>query len=150
MGCGGSGGSAPTTGNTKGAGGDHHDHGEGPHGGAIGDWGSGKYHVEFVVDHDKQEATVYVLDSNVKKAVPINAKNGELSASIKGVKTKDSFEMVLKADPQQGDPMGKASRFVGKHEKIGVVQEFEGTITGEVEGTPYTGDFKEEPPSDKE
>jgi hypothetical protein len=25
------------------------------------------------------------------------------------------------------------------------VQEFEGTIVGEVDGKPYTGDFKEEP-----
>jgi hypothetical protein len=39
----------------------------------------------------------------------------------------------------------RSSRFVGKHEKIGVEQEFAGTIVGEVDGTPYTGDFQEEP-----
>ncbi|HRA89307.1 MAG TPA: hypothetical protein PK992_14580, partial [Planctomycetaceae bacterium] len=41
-----------------------HGHGAGPHDGTLADWGGGKYHVEFTVDHDKQEATVYVLGSD--------------------------------------------------------------------------------------
>jgi len=122
-----------------------HAHGEGPHGGAVADWGGGKMHVEFTVDHDKKEATVYILGSDAKKAAPIKAKDGEISASITGVKDKGTFEVTLKASPQTGDPEGKSSRFVGTHDKIGVVQEFEGTITGENDGTPYTGKFKEEP-----
>lgn len=32
-----------------------------------------------------------------------------------------------------------------KSVKLGVVQEFAGTISGEVDGTPYVADFKEEP-----
>ena len=51
--------------------------------------------------------------------------------------------VVLKAAPQDSDPEGMASRFVGNHEKLGVVQEYEGTITGVIDGTPYAGDFKE-------
>ena len=32
--------------------GDHgHSHGAGPHDGTLADWGGGKYHVEFTVDH---------------------------------------------------------------------------------------------------
>jgi hypothetical protein len=143
VGCGGPSGTKGGTAGAKTDKGDH-THGAGPHGGAVGDWGGGKYHIEFTVDHDKQEATVYILDGSVKKAVPIKAKDGKISASIKGVQNKDAFELELMAAPQEGDPEGKASRFVGKHEKIGVVQEFEGTITGENEGTPYTGTFKEE------
>jgi hypothetical protein len=126
-----------------------HAHGAGPHGGAIGDWGGGKYHVEFTVDHDTKEATVYILGSNAKKAAPIKAKDGQIAASVTGVKDKETFEVILKAVPQEGDPAGTSSRFVGKHDKIGVVQEFEGTVTGENDGTPYTGKFKEEPPKDK-
>jgi len=126
-----------------------HSHGAGPHGGAIGDWGGGKFHIEFTVDHDKQEATVYILASDARKAVPIKARDGQISAALTGAKDKGTFEVALKAVPQEGDPEGKASRFVGKHEKLGVVQEFEGTITGENDGTPYTGKFKEEPPTDK-
>ncbi len=51
--------------------------------------------------------------------------------------------------PQKGDAEGTSSAFVGKHENLGIVQEYAGTITGEVDGTPYTGDFKEEPGHDK-
>jgi hypothetical protein len=61
------------------------------------------------------------------------------------------FQAELKAAPQKEDPAGKASRFSGKHEKFGKEQEFEGTLSGEVDKTPYAGDFKEEPeqPKDK-
>lgn len=127
----------------------HGDHGEGPHGGAVGDWGGGKYHFEFTVDHDKKESTVYILGSDEKTPAPINAKDGQLSLSIKGLKNMDEYNVVLKADPQKGDPEGKASRFVGKDDKLGVVQEFAGTLSGEADGTPYTGDFKEEPADPK-
>lgn len=139
----------PGAGATKPAGKEDHAHGEGPHGGAVGDWGGGKMHIEFIVDHDKKEATVYILASDVKKAAPIKAKDGKIAGSITGVKDKGTFEVILEAMPQEGDPAGTSSRFVGKHDKIGVVQEFEGTITGESEGTPYTGKFKEEPAKDK-
>src|SRR5829696_9292877 len=54
---------------------DKHDHGaEGPHGGALAEWGEEEYHPEFTVDHATQEATVYVLDGSAKKAAPIDAK----------------------------------------------------------------------------
>ena len=119
----------------------HAGHGAGPHEGALADWGGGKFHVEFTVDHDKQEATVFVLGSDEKTATPIKAADGKLLLTIK----EPSFQVELTAMPLNGEAEGTASRFVGKNEKLGVVQEFEGTISGEAEGTPYTGDFKEEP-----
>lgn len=118
-----------------------HEHGAGPHGGAVADWGGGKYHVEFTVDHDKQEATVYVLGSDEETPVPIKAKDDQVLLSI----TEPTFQVVLKATPEKGDPMGKSSRFTGTHEKLGKVQEFAGSIIAEVDGTPYSGDFKETP-----
>ena len=119
----------------------HAAHGAGPHEGAVADWGGGKFHVEFTVDHDKQEATVYVLGSDEKTATPIKAADGKILLTIK----QPSFQVELTATPLDGEAEGTSSRFVGKDEKLGVVQEFEGTISGEAEGTPYTGDFKEEP-----
>ena len=119
----------------------HAGHGTGPHEGTLADWGGGKFHVEFIVDHDKQEATVYVLGSDEKTAAPIKAADGKILLTIK----EPSFQVELTAMPLDGEAEGTASRFVGKNEKLGVVQEFEGTISGEVEGTPYAGDFKEEP-----
>ena len=54
--------------------GEHPAHGAGPHGGTLTDWGGGAYHVEFTVDHDKKEATVYIVGSDEKSPSPIKAK----------------------------------------------------------------------------
>jgi hypothetical protein len=54
-----------------------------------------------------------------------------------------AFTAALKASPQDGDPEGKASRFVGNHENLGIVKEYEGSMSGAVNGTPYSGNFKE-------
>lgn len=116
-----------------------HTHGEGPHGGALTDWGGGAYHVEFTVDHDKKEVTVYIVGGDEKTPAPIKA------SSIHLVINEPKTEMELTAKPLDGEKDGKSSRFVGTHDTIGIVQEFAGTISGEIEGTPYTGDFKEEP-----
>ena len=115
-----------------------HGHGAGPHDGTLADWGGGKYHVEFTVDHDKQEATVYILGDDEKTPAPVNSEEIQLSISD------PVMQVTLKAAPQEGDPEGSASRFVGNHESLGVVQEYAGTITGVVDDTPYAGDFKEE------
>lgn len=120
----------------------HEAHGAGPHDGTVADWGGGKYHVEFTVDHDKQEGTVFILGPDEKTPMPIAAESIDLSIGD------PKMDVNLKASPQEGDPEGKASRFVGTHEKLGVVQEYAGTIAGVVDGTPYSGDFKEEPHAD--
>jgi hypothetical protein len=114
---------------------DDHNHGPGPHDGTIIEFG--KYHGEFTVNHKNQEATVYILGPNAKKAAPIQVEKLLLS-----IKT-PQFQVDLQAVPQEGDPAGKSSRFVGKHENFGKEQEFEGTLSGVVDGTPYAGDFKE-------
>jgi hypothetical protein len=116
----------------------HGGHGAGPHDGTVADWGGGKYHVEFTVDHDQQEGTVYIFGADEKTPTPIDADSIDLSI------TDPMMQVTLKAAPQDSDPAGKASRFIGNHEKLGVVQEYAGTIVGVIEGTPYSGDFTEE------
>ena len=116
-----------------------HSHGVGPHDGTMAEWDGGKYHVEFTVDHDKQQATVYVLGSDEKTAAPLDAK--EITLTIKD----PSFTTSLAASPQDGDPEGKASRFVGTHESLGVVMEYEGSISSVVDDATLSGNFKEEP-----
>ncbi|MCA9193857.1 MAG: hypothetical protein KDB03_18925 [Planctomycetales bacterium] len=116
-----------------------HGHGVGPHQGTIVDWGGGVYHVEFTVDHELKEATVFVFGKDEKTPSPIEAASIELSIR------NPELQLTLPAAPQDGDPEGKASRFAGSHESLGIVQEFSGTITGVVAGTPYSGDFVEEP-----
>ncbi len=116
-----------------------HGHGAGPHDGTLADWGGGKYHVEFTVSHDRKEATVYILGGDEKTPSPIKAEEIQLSI------TDPAMQVTLKAAPQESDPAGSSSRFTGTHESLGVVQEYTGTVTGVVDGTPYSGDFKEEP-----
>lgn len=116
-----------------------HSHGSGPHGGALTDWGGGAYHVEFAPDHDTKEATVYIIGSDEKSPAPIK------TDKVHVVINEPMTEFDLLAKPLDGETDGKSSRFVAKHDTIGIVREFAGTISGVVEGTPYTGDFKEEP-----
>lgn len=116
---------------------------EGPHKGALAEWGEEEYHIEFTVDHKTKEATVYVLDGSAKKAKPIDAKTLTLT-----LKLQPPVTVSLAAQAQDGDPAGQASRFVGKHDALGKVMEFTGTISGSVGGKPYSGDFKEEPHAD--
>ena len=118
---------------------EEHAHGDGPHGGTVADWGGGAYHVEFTVDHDKKQATVYVLGSDGKTPAPIK------SEKIRLIINDPETELDLVAQPQAGEAEGTSSRFVGTHDNIGIVKEFDGTISGEVEGTPYVGEFKELP-----
>lgn len=118
---------------------DHHDHGAGPHGGAVAEWGDGNYHVEFTVDHGKKEATVYVQGSDGKSAAPVKA--AKLLLSI----NEPAFQVDLAAQPLDGEAAGSSSRFVGQHDSLGTVREFAGTISGEVDGKPFAGDFEEKP-----
>jgi hypothetical protein len=116
-----------------------HHHGPGPHGGVLVEWGEEEYHPEFTVNHEKQEATVYILDGTGKKEISIPAKSINLQLKNPVV------QIELLAAPQKGDPEGTSSRFIGKHEALGKEMEFEGTIDGVVDGKPYSGKFKEEP-----
>jgi hypothetical protein len=144
-GCGGSDESAPSTpaaqpaAKAKESGGGGHGHGAGPHEGTLADWGGGKYHVEFTVDHDKKESVIYVLGSDEKTPDPIKADKLLLSIN------EPEFQVELTADPLEGEADGTSSRFVGTHESLGIVQEFAGSISAEVDGTPYVGEFTEEP-----
>jgi len=118
-----------------------HDHAPGPHGGTIVDWGGGTYHVEFMVDHEKREAVAYVLGPDEKTPTPINADKGSLLLTL----VEPAIQVSLTARPLPGETAQACSCFVGQHESLGPVREFAGTISGAVGGTPYAGDFSEEP-----
>jgi hypothetical protein len=129
---GGTEGASPSAGDVAG-----HSHGDAPHGGTIADWGGGAYHVEFTVDHDAKSTTVYLLGDDAETPAPVKAEKLLLSIN------EPAFQVELTPDPLPGEAEGRSSRFVGQHENLGIVREFAGTISGEVEGTPYAGDFQE-------
>lgn len=112
---------------------------EGPHGGALAEWGNEEFHAEFLVDHGKKEATVYILDGLADKTVPI--KEESLTLIIKNVQP--PANIILKADPQKDDPKDRSSRFTGRHDALGKEMEFEGEISGKIGDKAYTGEFKE-------
>jgi hypothetical protein len=126
--------------------GKEHDHPEkGPHGGPLAEWGEEKYHAEFTVDHDKKEATVYILDGSAKKASPIAAESIMLTITS----FKPSVKITLKSAPDKGDPKGSSSRFVGAHDKLAEKVEYQGEISGKVGDTPYVGKFEEKDDHEK-
>lgn len=117
-----------------------HDHGAGPHDGTLADWGGGKYHLEFTVNHDTKETVVYVLGGDEKTPAPVKAADGTLLLTIR----EPAFQVELTARPLPGEAEGASSCYGGTHENLGIVREFAGTISGEVNGTPFAGDFAEE------
>src|SRR5262245_15996785 len=48
-----------------------HTHGAGPHKGTVFDLGGGKWHGEIDADHEKKEATVWILGADEKTPAPI-------------------------------------------------------------------------------
>lgn len=118
-----------------------HSHGSGPNGGVVFDLGSN--HAEFTVNHDKQECTVLILAGDGKTSNAVAA--AELTLNIKETKTKEEEVVpamtitLLPSDTKDG----KASKFVGTDPGIGKVADFEGTVSGEIDGKPAMGEFKE-------
>ncbi|MCC6420178.1 MAG: hypothetical protein IT429_18235 [Gemmataceae bacterium] len=119
-----------------------HDHPtRGPHGGALAEWGEEKYHVEFTLDRARGQVAVYVLDGSAKKPAPVKAEGDTLTLTVTSLKP--PLAMTLKADPQEGDPKGQASRFTGGDKQLVGQKGVEGEIGGKVGDTPYTGTFVE-------
>lgn len=114
-------------------------HEKGPHGGPIAEWGEEKYHVEITVNHEKKTVTAYILDGDIKKAAPIAAPSIKLTLTS----VKPAVQLVLKADPDKGDPKGSSSRFVGMHDKLADKVLLKGAVSGKVGDVPYVGNFEE-------
>lgn len=118
-----------------------HVHGAGPNGGVVFDFGS--HHAEFTVDHPKQQCTVLVLGDDEKTPLPIGASSFILN--ILETKTADGkvvAPMTITLQPVAATE-GKATTFVGTDPGIGNVADFAGTVSGEIDGKPVMGEFKE-------
>lgn len=118
-----------------------HTHGSGPNGGVVFDLGS--HHAEFTVDHGKQQCTILVLGDDEKTPAPIGAT--EFVLNIQETKTGDGTvvaPMTVTMTPVDAVD-GKAATFIGTDPGIGNVADFAGTVSGEIEGKPALGEFKE-------
>ena len=117
---------------------DHdHAHGPGPHKGTIFDFGGGKYHGEFKPDHDKKEATVWILGLDEKTPAPVKAEKLRLVVS----NTTPKIEIDLLPTEKSAD--GSAHTFSGKHDGFGKEMEYKGTVTFSANGKQFNGEFEE-------
>jgi hypothetical protein len=82
---------------------------------------------------------VYILDGSAKKAKPINSATITLA-----LKLQPPVTVTLTAKPLDGETGGASSRFVGKHDALGKDQKLSGTISADVNGKPYAGDFNQD------
>jgi hypothetical protein len=115
---------------------DDHNHGAGPHGGVIIEFG--KYHAEFKPDHAKKEATVWLLKGDAK--TPLRAKTDKLRLVVTNTNPKIEIDL-LPTDAADGT----ASEFKGTHEGFGKEMEYKGTVSAQIDGKPFSGDFEEKP-----
>ena len=118
-----------------------HAHGTGPNGGVVFDLG--KHHAEFTVDHGKQQCTIHFLGDDEKTPNAVVAT--EFTLIINETTTKDGTvvaPMTITMSPESPTD-GKASKFVGTDPGIGNVADFAGTVSGEIDGKPALGEFKE-------
>ena len=93
--------------NTVGKSDEHNHPSEGPHGGHLIELGHEEYHAELVEDESAKKITIYLLDSEAKGAVPVDAQELTVNATVGG----KPRQFKLPAAPQQGDSAGTSSRF---------------------------------------
>jgi hypothetical protein len=106
---------------------------EGKYGGTLFAEPGHKHHAELKIDKATKTATVYLLDAKAKNDAPTAAPTITLA-----VKNGSAVQITLKAEKQDGDPAGKASRFVGTHAKLGGDLDMEKVeISAEMDGKAY-------------
>ncbi|VAX36326.1 hypothetical protein-signal peptide prediction [hydrothermal vent metagenome] len=126
--------------------GDEHGHAhptKGPHGGSLIELGKEKYHAELVHDEKAKTVTIYLLDSEAKKAVPVDAKEMVINLTHGG----ENEKFVLAASSDEGETGGKSSRFVSKNEELVEdldAKDMKATLSIKIEGKSFSGDIKHE------
>jgi hypothetical protein len=120
---------------------DEHGHAhpsEGPHHGELIELGNEEYHGELVHGHENGEVTIYILDGTARQQVPIDA----TQLTVNAVLDSEPVQFSLAAEPDEGDPEGKSSRFVSRDEKLSSVldeETAEPRLVVTINGKAYRG-----------
>lgn len=99
--------------------------------------GSEEFHAEVV--HTGDTATVYVLGSTAKSAVPIDASDVTINVVSHG----KPEQYKLLASPESSDPAGKASRFALQDaDLVAHLNDASAAVklAVTIDGTPYSGE----------
>lgn len=112
--------------------GDHdHDHGHAhahaaPHDGALAELGEHQGHVEFVLDAEAGELTLYVLDDSAEDGVRSATETVDVEITA-GAET-FTLSLASQANALSGETVGDSSVFVGRHDSLVGAEEFTATI----------------------
>jgi hypothetical protein len=121
---------------------DEHDHpSEGPHKGHLIELGTEEYHAELVHDDATKTVSIYILDSQAKKAVPIAATEVMLNLVVDS----KPLQVRLPATPQKDDPENQSSHFSANDEAALEALESPkttGRLNVTINDKPYTGDIE--------
>jgi hypothetical protein len=115
-----------------------HDHGHGPHDGAIIELGSADYHAELVHDDAAGTATIYILDGAAEKPAAIETEEITINATLDGA----GSQFKLAAAPASDDPAGKSSVFASSDPKLLAALDAEGSkpqLVVTVDGKQHRG-----------
>lgn len=118
----------------------HHHPTEGPHHGSLIELGKEEYHAELVHDEEQGTVTIYLLDSEAKNAVPIDAPQLVVNVKYEG----QPRQFNLTPAPDSSDPEGKTSRFVSNEQALGIALDAEGSnarLMVTINGKSYSGDL---------
>ncbi|MEX2186369.1 MAG: hypothetical protein WD875_06235 [Pirellulales bacterium] len=122
----------------KAVGGEHDHPSDGPHKGVLIELGDEEYHGEVVHDDATHKVTVYILDSEAKNAVPVEAKDVTINVVADG----KGSNFAVPAMPLDGESDGKSSRFELTDEQLcdGMGAEgAEARLTVHIAGKQYQG-----------
>lgn len=115
-----------------------HDHPtHGPHEGDLIELGNEAYHAELV-HSEGEEIVIYILGSDAKTAVPIEAT--EVVVNVVHDGKPEQFKLTASA--KEGDPEGQSSRFTSSDAELSEHVHEEGSeakLVVVIEGKQYTG-----------
>lgn len=106
-----------------------HDHGHthvAPHGGTVVVLGDEAFHLEFVLDQEAGQLTMWILDGHLENFVRVAAPSLRLRATI-GSASHD-LELAAVASQATGETVGDASMFAGRADWLKTTPEFAAVI----------------------
>jgi len=114
----------------------HHEH-EAPHNGTLIVLGEEFAHLEFVLDSEKGELTVYVLDGEASN--PVKLESGSLTLNLTQPK-QEALVLSPVADKLTGETVESTSKFSANSEVLRGVTTFKGTLQSlTVKGREFSG-----------
>ncbi|MDA0590678.1 MAG: hypothetical protein O2820_21485 [Planctomycetota bacterium] len=121
------------------ASGHHHD---APHGGHLIPLGDHEYNIELVFSAEPRELHAYVLGGHAEKAIALELESFDFDQEDE---EGNEVEIVLTANPQEGDKEGTASRYTAKGDAIPAsikdLEDLHGHVHIGIDGKQYTGDL---------